>query len=139
MILKNKLIGSIHKQYLFENASWIRFMDFLIQENTFLKNRLSEVMDQILDKSSLDLAEHFHNQFIIKDDIFEHILNELKIESEKWKMHKKSDNEKVLIELKNAHAFLKIQMDTIEKDHAILKKDYNTYLSSLPISPELFN
>lgn len=138
-MLKNKMISSIHKQYLFENASWIRFMDFLIQENTFLKDRLSEVMDQVRDKESLDLAEHFHNQFIIKDDIFEHILNELKIESEKWKMHKKSDNEKVLIDLKKVHSFLKNQMDTVEKEHAILKSDYNTYLSSLPISPELFN
>ena len=41
------------KQFQFELHSWIRLVEFLNQENTYLKNRLSEVIDQIKDIENL--------------------------------------------------------------------------------------
>lgn len=130
----NKMIGSKYRQYLFENESWIRLIEYLIQENTFMKNRLSEVIDQIHDRESLAMAEHFQNQFIVKDDLFDHILFDLQKENEKWKSCRSIESDMIFNTLINIHKHLKDQLDFIEKDHSIIKRDYNTYLNSLPSS-----
>lgn len=128
------MISSKYRQYLFENGSWIRLIEYLIQENTFMKNRLSEVIDQIHDRESLAIAEHFQNQFIVKDDLFDHILFDLHKENEKWRAFRSMESETNFNDLISVHKHLKDQLDFIEKDHSIIKRDYNTYLNSLPSS-----
>ena len=131
MILGNKVIGSKTGQFLFENASWTRLIEFFSQENTFMKNRLSEVIDQIHDRQDLVMAEHYQNQFIIKDDLFDHMLHDLHEEADKWNNPKLTSCEEVLTELKSTHNHLRDQMEFIEKDVAMIRKDYNTYLSKV--------
>lgn len=128
MIADNKLIGSKTGQYLFENATWTRIIEFLSQENTIMKNRLSEVIDQIRDRDDLAMAEHYQNQFIIKDDLFDHMLHDLHEESEKWGNSKLTANEVTLRELQYTHDHLRDQMEFIERDIAMIRKDYNSYL-----------
>ena len=128
------MIGSKYRQYLFENGSWIRLIEYLIQENTFMKNRLSEVIDQIHDRESLAMAEHFQNQFIVKDDLFDHILFDLHKENEKWRSFKSMESEINLTDLISVHKHFKDQLDFIENDHTIIKRDYKTYLNSLQSS-----
>ena len=55
-------------QFNYEIKTWARLLDFFKQENTFLKNRLAEVVDYRADKEFLALAEQFQNKFIIKDE-----------------------------------------------------------------------
>lgn len=124
--------GSKNRQYLFENATWIRLIEYLMQENTFMKNRLSEVIDQIHDRESLAMAEHFQNQFIVKDDLFDHILFDLQRENEKWKSFRSLESDIYFSDLLSVHKHLQEQLDFVEKDHSIIKRDYNTYLNSLP-------
>lgn len=131
MIPENKLIGSKTAQCLFENASWIRIIEFLSQENTIMKNRLSEVIDQIRDRDDLAMAEHYQNQFIIKDDLFDHMLHDLHEETEKWNNSKLTSCEEILKELQNTHNHLRDQMEFIERDIAMIRKDYNAYLSKV--------
>ena len=38
------------EQFLHENITWKRLLDFFIQENSFLKTRLSEVVDRETDQ-----------------------------------------------------------------------------------------
>ena len=52
-------------QFHHENKTWRRLLDFFKQENSFLKTRLSEVLDKSTDKNFLALAEHFQNKFIL--------------------------------------------------------------------------
>jgi hypothetical protein len=129
MIIHNKLISSIQHQYLFETISWIRLIEYLKQENTFMKNRLSEVIGKIKDKHSLALAEHFQNLFIIKDDLFDHVLHDLNNECDNWKLNSTEDS--ITNDLIKTYLYLKDQIDFIEKDYITIKKDYFTYLSSL--------
>lgn len=98
-----------------------------------MKNRLSEVIDKILDKEQLALAEHYQNQFIIKDDLFEHIKYELRMQSSKWNELPKRDTEErePYPELFRIQKLFDEQMECIKRDHTVLKKDYETYLSSL--------
>ncbi len=90
-------------------------------------------MDKILDRDQLALAEHYQNQFIIKDDLYEHLKYELRIQRSRWNtLHiENKDQEKQHPELTKVQKHFREQMEFIERDHTVLKKDYDTYLSSL--------
>lgn len=128
MIAKPKP-GSKASQCLYENFAWIRLIEFLNQENAYMKNRLSEVIDRIQDSEQLAMAEHFQNQFIIKDDVYDHMLHDLNKQSAKWN-HLTAGNS-TISELKKNHRHIRHQMESIEREHALIMRDYNTYLSSL--------
>jgi hypothetical protein len=139
MIAKYKMAQEINSHFVFENKSWIRLIEFLIQENTIMKTRLSEVMYQIHDRESLAIAEHFQDKFIIKDDVFEHLINDLKIESRKWDLYKKNDPSVYLNELKLTHKAHKLDIERLEQALDTLKKDYNTFLATLQSSTDFLN
>lgn len=137
MMVKNSKIGSNCAQYLFETSTWIRLIDFLHQETAYLKTRLSEVLDEIDDKEHLALAEHFQNQFIIKDDVYDHMKHDLKKHIENWQQYIYTENTPLNQSLLKIHTRLKEQIDYIERDHSILRKDYNAYLINLVKYPTL--
>jgi hypothetical protein len=134
MITKDLKDSSTLNQFQFEIHSWIRLMEFLNQENTFLKNRLPEVIDQIKNKEKLALAEHFQNQFIIKDDIYDHIIHDLKKQAHKWTEIKLISSKEISDDLAKTQKNLRDQIEFIERDHAVITKDYNTYLASLSLN-----
>ena len=136
-MVKNVKIDSKWTQYIFETSSWIRLVDFLHQENAFLKTRLSEVIDDITNNRNLVLAEHYQNQFLVKDDVYDHIKSDLQKHTQKWNMLAEMDESTTTHALKKIHARLKEQIDYIEREHAVLRKDYNTYLISLFTSPHV--
>ncbi|MFN5045140.1 MAG: hypothetical protein ACK5EI_04270 [Bacteroidota bacterium] len=136
-MVKNVKIGSKWTQYMFETSSWIRLIDFLHQENAYLKTRLSEVMDDITNNQNLALAEHFQNQFLVKDDAYDHMKNDLQRHVEKWNQQTMSDETNAILSLRKIHTRLKEQIDYIEREHAVLRKDYNTYLISLVAPPSI--
>ena len=99
-----------------------------------MKNRLSEIIDQITNKESLGLAEQYQNRFLTKDDLYDHMLDVLTSQAVKWKELKSKPGSTISIEIKKIHKKIREQMEYIEQDHALIKQDYNTYLSSLPIN-----
>jgi|LauGreDrversion4_2_1035121.scaffolds.fasta_scaffold473148_2 hypothetical protein len=134
MMVDNIMISSNAQQYIFENSSWIRLIEFLHQENTHMKNRLSEIIDQITNKESLGLAEQYQNKFLTKDDLYDHMMHVLTGQAIKWKDLKSKQSNAITPEIKRTHKKIREQMEFIEHDHALIKQDYNTYLSSLPIN-----
>ncbi|MEY3060488.1 MAG: hypothetical protein RL000_1840 [Bacteroidota bacterium] len=133
MIKQDLKESSTLTQFQFEVCTWIRLIEFLIQETTYLKNSLAEVIDQIKDRENLALAEHFQNQFIVKDDVYDHIIHDLKKQSQKWKEVKSISSKEVQDDLSKIQKNLKDQIEFIERDHAVLTKDYNTYLAALSL------
>ena len=133
MITKDLKDSSTLHQFQFELQSWIRLIEFLNQETTYLKNRLSEVIDQIKDRENLALAEHFQNQFIVKDDVYDHIMHDLKKQSYKWKEIKSFSSKDLHEDLNKIRKNLSDQIAFIERDHAVLTKDYNSYLDTLSL------
>jgi hypothetical protein len=134
MITKDLKDSSTLNQFQFEIHSWIRLVEFLNQENTYLKNRLSEVIDQIKDIENLALAEHFQNQFIVKDDVYDHILHNLKKQAHEWREIKMVTSKDIRDELAKTQKYLRDQIEFIERDYALMTKDYNTYLAALSIN-----
>lgn len=127
------MISSNVQQFIFENASWIRYIEYLNEENTHMKNRLSEIIDQIPNRESLGLAEQFQNQFLTKDDTYDHMQQALLGQSVKWKALESKPSSEISSEIKRIHKKIREQMELIERDHLLTKQDYNTYLFSLPI------
>jgi seryl-tRNA synthetase len=118
-------------QYRHEYMTWKRVLEFFKQENAFLKTRLSEVVDRNTDREFLALAEHFQNQFIIKDEFMDelrHDINEMdagltipagvaKISVDK-KMEAKQNK-------------LRNEIEYLEKNFTQLKNEFNKYLISV--------
>ncbi len=127
--VKSTKVSNILEQFHHENMTWIRSLDFLKQENNFLKNRLSEVVDITSDKTFLAQAEHFQNQFIIKDefvDELKHDVNEQeKMLLEKYKKTGIGIDEPAIKLQKN----IREQMEYLEKDFTNLRNEFNNYLT----------
>jgi hypothetical protein len=131
MKVKNKSVSNNFQQCWFENSAWLRFIEYLKQENIHMKNHLSEMMDHAHGHEKIALAEHFQNQFIIKDDVYDHMIHELRRQSGKWKENKWDLPPMLSAELQKNHYQIREQMDKIRQEHLVLSDDYNTYLSSL--------
>jgi|LakMenEpi03Aug12_release.lakeMendotaPanAssembly.Ray.scaffolds.fasta_scaffold264712_2 hypothetical protein len=118
----------IYEQYHHECLGWLRSIEFFRQENSYLKNRLSEVVDSSSDKVFLAQAEHFQNQFIIKDEFLDELRHDVN-EHEKCldgKILKKDiciDEQTIIIQKK-----LREQIDYLEKDFTDLRDKFNQYL-----------
>jgi hypothetical protein len=133
MIIQELKDSSNLTQFRFEIEAWIRLIEFLNTENTYYKTRLSQVIDQIQDKENLAMAEHFQNQYIIKDDVYDHFLFSLKEHLQKWKevqlMKTKEANEEFIKTQKN----LRTRIEFVEKDQMVISKDFNTFLMAMSL------
>jgi len=116
------------EQFHHENKTWIRLLEFFKQENYFMKNRLSEVLDNSVDKDFLALAEQFQNKFVLKDEY----IDELRRDINKLDQIL-SDNPAGSIDniLTKTQGKLRNEMEFFEKDFNKLKNDFNKYLSSI--------
>ena len=125
------MIASKFEQFHHESKTWVRSLDYFKQENTFLKNRLSEVVDQKTDKEFLALAEQFQNRFILKDEFIDELRHDVnaqeKLLKDSFIMGLTALNEKTVkkqIKLRN-------EMEYLEKDFSQLKNEFNKYLVSV--------
>jgi len=57
------------KQLQYEIDAWMSMLSFIKEENICFKNRLSDVIPLINEKSVLEIAETFQNRFINNDTI----------------------------------------------------------------------
>ena len=114
-------------QYHHENKTWGRLLDFFKQENIFLKNRLSEVVDHSADKDFLALAEQFQNKFIIKDEIIDELRHDINLQNVDLINRNDSLVDNKLIKRQEK---LRNEMEYFEKDFIQLKNEFNKYLLS---------
>ena len=134
MIIQELKDSSTLIQFRYEIEAWIRLVEFLNIENTYSKTRLSEVIDEIQDKENLALAEHFQNQYIIKDDVYDHILHSIKQHLQKWKEVQSMQTKEGSQELIKIQKQLRDQIEFVEKDHMVISKDFNTYLIAMSLN-----
>jgi hypothetical protein len=134
-MIKLSVINDKMDQYQHENMMWARSLDFFKQENAFLKNRLSEVVDKTSDKYFLAQAEHFQNQFIIKDEFIDElkhdVMEQLMLLKEKAKrqLFIAEDMDGKYTERQDN---LRNQMIYLEKDFTTLRNEFQNYLNRRP-------
>ena len=117
-------------QYRHEYATWLRMLEFFKQENAFLKTRLSEVVDRNTDREFLALAEHFQNQFIIKDEFMDELKHDInEIERGVKNLAGAARGSDSRLEAKNNK--LRNEIEYLEKNFTQLKNEFNKYLVSV--------
>jgi hypothetical protein len=115
------------QQYTHEHKTWERLLDFFLQENTVLKTRLSQVLDQSNSKELLMQAEVFQHRFIVKDEL----INELRHDvNGQQKLLEHNDHTKINNRYSSKQEKLRNEMEYLEKDFALLKNEFNKYLST---------
>ena len=115
-------------QFHHENKTWRRLLDFFKQENSFLKTRLSEVLDNSTEKNFLALAEQFQNKFILKDQY----IDELRHDINKQELNLKHTAENAVdITLTKQQEKLRNEMEYFEKDFNTLKNEFNKYVLTI--------
>ena len=118
------------EQFLHENLAWRRLLDFFIQENSFLKTRLSEVVDRETDAGFIDHAEQFQNEFILRDEGIQDIGNDIRAQEKNLQLafiQKKAPEYKVC---RNQDK-LRNEISSLEKEFYKLKNQFNEYLLSM--------
>ena len=127
--MKNMAIGEILKpgQFVHENKTWLRLLEFFKQENTVLKNRLAEVLDHKNNKEFLALAEHFQNMFIIKDEFIDELRHDVN-----GQVQVLTGKDKPVLDQKivKKQEKLRNEMEYMETDFSKLKNEFNRYLST---------
>ncbi len=121
---------SIVDQFLHENLTWERELDFYRQENAFLKTRLSKVLDNNMDKNFLATAEQFQSNFLLKDEYMKDLREDIEILQKKLLNYLEgalSDDKKLLQQQQKLHN----EMDYFERNFAMLKNEFNQYLGSM--------
>jgi hypothetical protein len=122
---------SRQEQYHHENMTWERSIEFFRQENNYLKNRLSEVVDHKTGKDFLALAEHFQNSFILKDEFMDELKHDIHAQEMALKdsvLSGKTGLSERTIKHQNK---LRNEMEYLEKDFAQLKNEFNKYLATV--------
>ncbi len=119
------------EQYFHEVLTWRRVLEFFKDENSYLKTRLSKVVDQHTDKNFLELAEQYQNNFILKDDYINELRHEINFQESKLKEIIEADlkipNKMVL----NKQTKLRNEIEFLEKEFTKLKNEFNKYLDTI--------
>ena len=123
---ENKIVQQFHH----ENRTWVRSLDFFRQENSFLKNRLSEIVDQTTDRSVLAQAEHFQNQFIIKDEFLDQLRHDVNEQEKVLTDRYARTGREVEPDFSARQDKLREQMVYLEKDFTALRNEFNRYLTA---------
>ena len=116
------------KQLKFESDTWKRLLDFMMDENIQLKNRLSEVLKDQFDKNLLDDVERFQSHFIKEDQLIGLMRNDI-AELDALLIENLLDDE---MSMQNVHLKLKRLRNNIknaEMQFSNLKLDFYNYLS----------
>ena len=131
--MKNEGFGTFSKaeQFHHENKTWERLLDFFKQENTILKNRLSEVVDTTTDKEFLTLAEHFQNIFITKDEFIEELKDDIKAQSTALHNATRLNGENTDNRYIKRQEKLRNEMESLEKSFSKDKNEFNKYLATV--------
>ena len=123
-----KISGVDH--FLHETETWDRALDFYLQENSYLKTRLSQLVDNNTDKDFVVSAEYFHNSFIHNDECIKDLQKDV---TALHKLLKNAVAGAVTDESKMTRQQNKLrnEMGYFEKDFVQMKNKFNQYMISL--------
>jgi hypothetical protein len=122
--VKMKMIkDSDFEQYWHENLMWERTLDFYLQQNAFLKTRLSQILDSTPDKQILPKAEYFQARFIQNDASIKDM--HLDIDIFRRSLENGQNDEEKIVPRYNK---LNNEINNFEKTFASLKSEFNQYI-----------
>lgn len=120
-----------NKKRLFqgERETWLRTLDYILQENINLKNLLSDVIKNGLDDQLLEQVEYYHNQFLNKDAVIPLLYGDIIVQGKEIENDITNSGALSKATLRKQDK-LRMDMDKMEKEFNKLKYDFNEYLAS---------
>lgn len=110
-----------------ERETWLRTLDYIQQENVFLKNHLADIIKNDIKPEMLEQVEYFQNQFLNKDAVIAllryDIANQNKL-SENGVEHNGD-----FVKLQARQGKLRGDMEKMEREFSRLKFQFNSYLA----------
>ena len=119
------------EHFLQECQAWSRELDFLVMEVSFLKTRLSQVVDAASERSLVAIAEDFQNKFILTEETLRKLSAEVKFQCEQVNYTKGLDDAKEEKKVSKNQAVLRSAMQKLENDFSSLRKMFNQWVMGI--------
>jgi hypothetical protein len=111
-------------QLMLENETWLRTLDYLRQENTFLKNRLAQFAQRDMNPGILNTLETYQNQFLDKDTVITLLRKDISVQE--LAIEKSVDVDDVT----KKQDQLRTDMRSMEREFSKLQKDFAKFLET---------
>lgn len=130
VIMKN--IQSAIKQVQHESDAWKRKLEFLLQENAYLKNRLAELLNERkIDRNIVETAELYLNRFVRKDEII--FLFRYDIAEFDEMLKNENYDDKVLVKaIEHKNKMMSKELQKLDTTFKNLKIQFNNFLADIP-------
>lgn len=121
--------GGGHFNY--EVDAWLREMDFIVSEVSYMNTRLAFVVDAVNGPQAIADAEVYQNKLLEFHDQLQVIREQIKQHKETLKLNKVAQHP--AYDKKNAaiHSKLRKVIVTAEKDYVNIKNDFNKFIAQL--------
>lgn len=115
-----------YEDHLQENIMWERTLDFYLQQNAFLKTKLSHAIDHMMSKHFLAEAENFQNLFLQNDENIKELQSDIDLLQRSLK-----DGSFDHAYLDRTYRKLGNEINNFEKKFAALKNDFGKYMETI--------
>lgn len=124
------IISNIGVNYFYQEAlSWDRTMNYYLQENSFFKTRLAQVLEQKMSHALLEKAEYFQNCFVHNDEGMKGLTTDIDILLrliKEFSVAKKADEKSLSVKCRK----LDNEIKNFTKKFDEIKSAFNQYLLS---------
>ena len=124
----SKIIQGSTSHFQNESELWKRSLEYIRQENSYLKNQLADIVIQDISNEFLYKAEEFQNRFIIKDEMIETVQRNI-YEFNNWiydhlQQDNKANDKYFMIQKK-----LRNEIEQLEQRFINLKFEFLNYIA----------
>lgn len=116
------------KQIEYEFATWNRSLEYIVDGNIHLKNRLSEILKDKFDKYLLEEVDAFQSRFIKEDELISLIRNDI-VELNRLTGGGIYEKEKLKPEIDRKLKRIRNNLGIAEERFSLLKADFNNFLT----------
>ena len=122
-------------QYLHENETWKRILEFIQTENVYLKNRLAQITRADHKNNFLEEIEQFQNELLAEDHTISMLRNDVSKQEKRLKKDYLLD--RLLIgEISEIQKRLRKEIEIAEQKFNSLKFAFNHYFSEKLIAQQ---
>ena len=115
------------KQLQRESEVWKRILECMIEENINLKNKVTEIVKNGIDKNQLEDVEEFQNSFIQEDALIGLMRNEV-AEFDKMILKEPVEDGSIMSDLYKKLTLLRHNITVSEGHFSKLRTQFNVYL-----------
>lgn len=115
------------KQIQEESDSWKRYLAFVVEENIYLKDRLSQAVKNSLERTALEDMENFFNRSLHQDEVLALIRHDV-AEFDKLLMREKYEDGVIVKKVNNELNKNRANIRKFSEAFDNFKSEFNNYL-----------